>query len=88
MARTGSRDFFLARQPILNRNEEIWAYELLFRSGTTNSAHVTDDVRASSSVIMHAFNDLGVAAVLGKSKGFLNFSSSRCRFVFSIGSTT
>src|SRR5438477_451044 len=68
-------DFFLARQPILDRAEDIAAYELLFRAGAANYAEVTDDVRATSQVIMHAFSDLGIVASLGDARGFLNFSA-------------
>ncbi|OGG45507.1 MAG: hypothetical protein A3F84_19110 [Candidatus Handelsmanbacteria bacterium RIFCSPLOWO2_12_FULL_64_10] len=75
-AATASQDFFLARQPILDRSEHLVAYELLFRSGSTNYANVSDDAMATSSVIMHAFSDLGIAASLGKSRGFLNFNAA------------
>jgi c-di-GMP-related signal transduction protein len=71
---TTGEDFFLARQPILDRDENIAAYELLFRSGHANFADVTDDVRATSTVIMHAFSDMGLAETLGNARGFLNFS--------------
>lgn len=66
---------FLGRQPILDRSQSIVAYELLFRSGQTASANVSDDVAATANVISHAFTELGVSTVLGKHKGFINFSS-------------
>lgn len=66
---------FLGRQPILDRSQSIVAYELLFRSGNTASANVSDDVQATAKVISHAFSELGVSSVLGKHKGFINFSS-------------
>ena len=66
---------FLGRQPILDRSQSIVAYELLFRSGQTTSANVSDDVAATANVISHAFTELSVSSVLGKHKGFINFSS-------------
>ncbi len=42
---------FVARQPVFHPDETIWGYELLFRSGKTNMANVTDDTQATSSVI-------------------------------------
>ena len=30
---------FLGRQPILDRQQQLFAYELLFRSGSENSAN-------------------------------------------------
>lgn len=65
---------FLGRQPILDRSQSIVAYELLFRSGHTGAANVSDDVAATANVISHAFSELGVSGVLGKHKGFINFS--------------
>lgn len=66
--------FFLGRQPILNRQGEQVAYELLFRSSHFNSADITDDVSATSSVIQYAFSELGIHHVLGKHRGFINIS--------------
>jgi c-di-GMP-related signal transduction protein len=67
--------FWLARQPILDLTGNTVAYELLFRSGATGSAHVTDDRTATATVINHAFNELGLAAVLGQCRGFINFDA-------------
>jgi EAL and modified HD-GYP domain-containing signal transduction protein len=70
-------EIFIGRQPILDRNQELFAYELLFRSGRQkNSAEVQDDLLASASVISHAFVDLGVEQALGPYKGFINCDAS------------
>ncbi|MBM3390895.1 MAG: hypothetical protein FJY34_02800 [Betaproteobacteria bacterium] len=37
-----AQDIFIGRQPILDRDQQVYAYELLFRRGTQNSAEVTD----------------------------------------------
>jgi len=66
-------EIFIGRQPILDRNQELFAYELLFRNGRKkNSAAVQDDLQASASVLSHAFADLGVEQALGTYKGFIN----------------
>jgi EAL and modified HD-GYP domain-containing signal transduction protein len=67
-------EFFLGRQPIVGRRRELFAYELLFRSGTHDRAMVIDDVFATASVIKHAFSGLGVQLALGSKKGFINLS--------------
>jgi EAL and modified HD-GYP domain-containing signal transduction protein len=67
--------FFLGRQPILDRRQNTVAYELLFRGGLTAEAAVADDVAATSSVIAHAFGALGIDAVLGPCRGFINFDA-------------
>ncbi|MHB8167191.1 MAG: EAL and HDOD domain-containing protein, partial [Sulfuricella sp.] len=70
------QDIFLGRQPILDRNQHIVAYELLFRSSSqARSANVTNDLLATAQVIIHAFSELGIASVLGDKKGFINFSA-------------
>lgn len=70
------QDIFLGRQPILDRNQHIVAYELLFRSSSQGlSANVTDDMLATAHVITHAFSELGIASVLGDKKGFINISA-------------
>jgi len=66
--------FFLGRQPIVGRQRELVAYELLFRSSQVNAASITDDVAASATVIQHAFADLGMAAALGDRRGYINVS--------------
>ncbi|MBV8659944.1 MAG: EAL domain-containing protein [Burkholderiales bacterium] len=68
--------FFLGRQPIVGRNQELVAYELLFRSGHDNHAQVADDVAASAAVMQHAFTGLGLQAVLEDKLGFINLSES------------
>ena len=69
------RDFFLARQPILNREQDLVAYELLFRSAASGPANVTDDLAATASVIAHA-SELGMENVIGASLGYINVDAS------------
>ena len=66
------QDFFLARQPILNRDQRLVAYELLFRSTAENQAMITGDaVSATATVIAHA-SDLGMEQVVGLQLAFIN----------------
>ena len=75
MAESGNQELFLGRQPILDRKQNLAAFELLFRSGHFNGAQVEDDMFASATVINHAFSELGVETVLGKHTGFINLSA-------------
>jgi len=75
MEQSLTRELFLGRQPILDRDQNLAAFELLFRSGHYNGARVEDDVFASATVINHAFSELGVETVLGKYPGFINLSA-------------
>ena len=70
-----AQDVFLGRQPILDRDHGIVAYELLFRSADTTSVSVSDDMQATASVIHHAFSEMGVQTVLGAQLGFINVSA-------------
>jgi len=69
------KNVFLGKQPILDRNQNLVAYELLFRVGQTNSIQIVDDVHASASVVINAYGQLGIQRVLGEQRGFINVSS-------------
>lgn len=70
-----AQDFFLARQPVLNPEQELIGYELLFRSTIANHATVIDDMVATASVIEHAA-ELGLHNVIGSLVAFLNVDAS------------
>jgi EAL and modified HD-GYP domain-containing signal transduction protein len=69
------RDFFLARQPILDRNQELFAYELLFRHADVATADFTSDLSATASVISHTAQ-LGLERVVGDVPGFINVDAA------------
>jgi len=49
-------EIFIARQPIFNRKEKLWGYELLFRSGKKlNQAGAIDDEVATGQVLVDGF---------------------------------
>jgi len=66
------QEIYLARQPIVDRNESLVAFELLFRSANTTVAGVVDDTHATAQVMVNAFNEMGISEVLGTNKGFIN----------------
>ena len=63
---------FLGRQPILDRSGALFAYELLFRSGEQNVAQVSSDDEATAHVVARTIGGLGVPAVLGEHRGYVN----------------
>lgn len=65
-------NIFLGRQPILDRQQNLVAYELLFRPGQVDSVHVADNVNASANVLVNAYGQLGIQRVLGNQRGFIN----------------
>lgn len=67
-------DIFIGRQPIFDRNMEVYAYELLFRSGNDLSAGVIDGDSATSQVILNTFVNLGLEKIVGEHKAFINMT--------------
>ena len=68
-----SRDILIGRQSILDRNGQIFAYELLFRRTLqAGEANVSDDTMATASVVVDTLMEVGVSRVLGDKKGFVN----------------
>jgi len=70
-----ANQFFLARQPILNRNQRLVAYELLYRNAEVHEAHITDGAHATASVIAHA-SELGMEQVVGDQLAFVNVDTT------------
>jgi EAL and modified HD-GYP domain-containing signal transduction protein len=67
---------YVARQPILDRDGKIFAYELLFRTGFTDSALVTDGRVATARVIESLISIFGIKPLLNGKKGFINVDDS------------
>ncbi|TYQ04263.1 UNVERIFIED_ORG: EAL and modified HD-GYP domain-containing signal transduction protein [Zoogloea ramigera] len=65
------REFYLGRQPILDRNQALFGYELLFRNEPVGPALVTDELSATAAVIAHA-SQLGMERTIGEARGFVN----------------
>ena len=68
------QNVFLGRQPILDRNQQLFAYELLFRSAGAdqgNFASFIDGNQATATVIVNAFSEFSLADALGLSAATL-----------------
>jgi c-di-GMP-related signal transduction protein len=65
-------NFFLGRQPILDRSQVIIGYELLFRAAERNVAEFESHSQACTSVISSALANFGIQEVLGDKLGFIN----------------
>ena len=65
------REFYLARQPILDHRHTLFAYELLFRNAPVGPANVGSKLSATASVIAHAAQ-LGMDRVIGDGLAFVN----------------
>jgi len=64
--------WLIGRQPILDRDERITAYELLFRAPGDDRANFVDPVAATATVILGTLSGFGIEQVLGQHQGFVN----------------
>lgn len=73
MPETQSPQIFLGRQPILGREQNLFAYKLLFRDGHANSkpTDMPDPTRATATVIANAFTELSTGNALGPYRAFV-----------------
>lgn len=67
-------DVFVARQPIFNRDKNIYGYELLFREGTANFFTGIDGNTATSKVLSNTFFTIGIEQLTGNHLAFINFT--------------
>ncbi len=66
---------FLGRQPILDRDQQLLAYELLFRNGplgSGNRADILNPTHATATVVANVFAEFSVNDALGPYQGFIN----------------
>ncbi len=66
--------FHAARQPILDINKELYAYELLFRDGITNAFPDIDGNEATSKIVAGSQFDFSLSDFTGPNPAFINFT--------------
>ena len=67
---------FIARQPIIDRDGRIFAYELLFRSGFVDRAEIEEGRVATVRVIESLISSFGLRTLLRDKKGFINIDET------------
>ena len=67
-------DIFLARQPIFDKDMQVFAYEILYRSGQVNSFDSTDGDKASANVMLNSFQNFGLEKISNNRPVFINFT--------------
>lgn len=65
-------DVFVARQPILDRQHEVYGYELFYRSGPENSFSHPDIDQAAVRVIHDSIHVFGLEALAADRRAFVN----------------
>jgi EAL and modified HD-GYP domain-containing signal transduction protein len=72
-----SKDICVARQPVVDRNRELFAYELLFKGSASENLNTT------ARVLEDVLGSVGIEKMVGKSHVFLN-----CEREFLVNKTT
>jgi len=63
-------NIYIAKQPILNKDAEVFAYELLYRD-TESSSNIKNRKEATVSVLSSTINRFGIKKLLGGYKAFV-----------------
>jgi len=69
-------DILMARQPIFNRDLEVFAYELLFRNSEDNQAFILDGDQATCRVLLNAYTGFREDNSSEKVPAFINLTRS------------
>jgi c-di-GMP-related signal transduction protein len=67
-------DIYVARQPIFRKDKTVFAYELLFRDGTSNFFTGIDGNIATSNVLSNSYFSIGLENISGNNLAFINFT--------------
>lgn len=65
---------FVGRQPILDRNGNLFGYELLYRNSEINRFPDVNPQKATIGVLVNTFLTIGVDRVSGAYPSFINFT--------------
>ncbi len=66
--------FYAARQPILDKNKKLFAYELLFRDSINNVFPDIDSDEATTKMIEASQFNMGISSFTGNKPAFINFT--------------
>ena len=68
------QDYYIAKQPIIDLNNEIYGYELLFRALDcgTFKAVFEDELLATAKVLVNALNHFGIHTLVDDNLAFIN----------------
>lgn len=69
-------EIFIARQPILDKYNKVFAFELLFRDSDTNIYNYHDGDAATLAVIRNSYFDIGMNKIIGNKIAFINFTAN------------
>jgi len=65
---------YIGRQPIFDRDNRVFAYELLWRGGDDNRAGFADGDLATTQVMLNALTEIGLDRLVGEHRAFINLT--------------
>ncbi|MEM1142377.1 MAG: HDOD domain-containing protein [Pseudomonadota bacterium] len=65
-------EYFIARQPIFDKNLAVYAYELLFRDSDRNAAPQDMDEDSATAQVLTTSSDVGLRWLVGDRQAFIN----------------
>jgi len=69
-------EVFVARQPLFNRMEEVYGYELLYRHNNMNSFPNINGDQATTEVLINSFFNIGIDKLSDGKPCFINFTEN------------
>lgn len=69
-------EVFVARQPIFDKQQNVFGYELLFRSSRENHYSHSDGDQATKIVMNNSILLIGLKKMCGEKKAFVNFTTN------------
>lgn len=66
---------FVARQPIFNKELEVYGYELLFRNDENAKGFSGVDATVATSVVLNDLFEEGIEVLTDNKKAFINFNN-------------
>ncbi|WP_445491117.1 EAL and HDOD domain-containing protein [Niallia sp. 03133] len=69
-------EVFVARQPLFNRMEEVYGYEILYRNNQINSFPNVDGDHATADVVINSFLNIGIEKLSQGKPCFINFTEN------------
>jgi EAL and modified HD-GYP domain-containing signal transduction protein len=70
----GDMDIYVARQPIFDRNMNVYGYELLYRRSKNNFYEGSNDEQSTAELINNSFLTLHLNSLTDGKRAFINFS--------------
>ncbi|MFW6348898.1 MAG: EAL and HDOD domain-containing protein [Thiohalospira sp.] len=68
------QDYFIARQPIYDPHQRVRGYELLARSNGQDNTNNLPGERATASVFVNAFTEIGLDGLVGEHPAWINLT--------------